>query len=39
VREKRAFRRLATALFERGYEVYAVAVREAFPVYLLRRRS
>ncbi len=38
LREKRAFRRLATELFARGYEAYAVAVREAFPVYLLRRR-
>jgi chorismate synthase len=38
LREKRAFRRLATELFEKGYEAYAVAVREAFPVYLLRRR-
>jgi chorismate synthase len=37
LREKRAFRKLATELFERGYEAYAVAVREAFPVYLLRR--
>jgi chorismate synthase len=39
LKEKRAFRRLATELFTRGFEVYAVAVREAFPVYLLRKRS
>jgi len=39
LREKRAFRRLATELFLRGHEVYAVALREAFPVYLLRRRA
>jgi chorismate synthase len=39
LREKRAFRRLATELFARGYEAYAVAVREAFPVYLLRKRA
>jgi chorismate synthase len=39
LKEKRAFRRLATELFARGYEAYAVAVREAFPVYLLRRRA
>jgi len=37
LREKRSFRKLATELFRRGYEAYGVTVREAFPVYLLRR--
>jgi hypothetical protein len=39
MKEKRAFRLLAARLFDAGYEAYWVSVREAFPVYLLRKKE
>jgi predicted GNAT superfamily acetyltransferase len=38
VEARKSFRRAATALFKKGFEVIGVAVRDSGPVYILERR-